>query len=340
MIAGKAMNYVPQSASQTFFPHNPDATGQVFAYRFGADGRLAGDGTEAAWTWRSYLANDIRTRMTMERDAALPQSVRESLFAPGHTCHLDLDNGWLHGDLPDLRHDYSMEARGLTHFRFALNEKELIGGCKQPLRSIDHVRKLVESGSRPFRTPCDVVEAIVSHSLDGLHGDLVKIGEELDEIEERIVRDHWHSERQALNETRRRLVLIHREMASVASLFRHLEHQHHLDLPESIADMAARLSNRTVALHHDGEQLQAQARLLQDELMAKLSAQSNQLLYFLSLMTAVLLPMTIISGLMGMNVGGIPFSESPSGFWTVSLFAVAIAGLVLWVLRRIGGSGI
>ena len=76
-----------------------------------------------------------------------------------------------------------------------------------------------------------------------------------------------------------------------------------------------------MVLNHDGEQLQAQARLLQDELMAKLTAQSNQLLYFLSMMTAVLLPMTVISGLFGMNVGGIPLSDSTGGFWPVSLFA-------------------
>jgi zinc transporter len=134
-------------------------------------------------------------------------------------------------------------------------------------------------------------------------------------------------------------VLIHREMATVAGLFRHLEHQHHLDLPVPIADMAARLSNRAVALNHDGEQLQAQARLLQDELMAKLSAQTNQLLYILSLLTAVLLPMTVISGLFGMNVGGIPMGENGAGFWTVSLTAVAVAGVVLWVLKRASGSG-
>ena len=216
----------------------------------------------------------------------------------------------------------------------------LIGGCKQPLRSIDHVRQMVESGSRRFRAPCELIEAIISHSLDGLSADLVKIGEELDEIEDRIVRDAWHSERQALNETRRRLVLIHREMVSVAGLFRHLEHQHHLDLPAPIADMAARLSNRAHALHHDGEQLQAQARLLQDELMAKLTAQTNQLLYLLSLMTAVLLPMTVISGLFGMNVGGIPFCEHG---WRLldrlDLQRWRSQASSCWMLRRIGGSG-
>lgn len=331
------MNFVPQPASSGFYTYNPDATGQVFAYNFGPDGKLVRDGEEACWTWRSYLGNDIRAKKTIERDEMLPLAVREALLTSGHACHLDIDEGWLYGDLPDLRHDYSMEARGLSHFRFALNDQVLLGGCKQPLRSIDHVRQLVERGARPFRAPCELIEAIIGHSLDGLSGELVKIGEELDEIEERIVRDVWQSERQQLNESRRKLVLLHREMATVTTLVRQLEHRHHLDLPLPIADMAARLSNRAVALIHDGEQLQGQARLLQDELMAKLTAESNRLLYFLSVLTAVLLPMSIISGLFGMNVGGIPLTESAHGFWTVSLLAVGIAGLVLYVLRRAGG---
>ena len=199
---------------------------------------------------------------------------------------------------------------------------------------------MVEGGTRPFRSPAELLEVLTGQSLDGLSADHVRISEELDGIEERIVRDAWHSERKALNETRRRLVAIHRQMASVAGLFRHLEHAHQAELPEALADMAVRLSNRATALHHDGEQLQARARLLQDELMAKLSEQSNQLLYFLSMMTAVLLPMTIISGLLGMNVGGIPLADSTHGFWLVSIFAAAIAAAVLYVLRRIGRGGL
>lgn len=332
------MNDVSHTAPGSFFPNNPDQTGMVFSYRFDADGRRTNDAAQTKWSWRSYLSTDIRARLTIERGAELPQPVRESLMASGYACHIDLSGGWLHGDLPDLRHDYSVEARGLGHFRFALDENTLIDCRKQPLRSVDNVRRMVEAGERLFRTPAELLEALIGQSLDGLAADLANIGEQLDEIEERIVGDSWHGERQALNETRRRLVLIHRQMGVVAGLFRHVEHRHHDDLPAPIADMAARLSKRTLLIHHDGEQLQAQARLMQDELMAKIADQSNQLLYFLSLLTAVLLPMSIVSGLFGMNVGGIPLAENRAGFWIVSIFAAIVAGLVLFTLRRIGGN--
>jgi len=330
------MNDVPQNVTADFLPSVPDETGLYFLYRFDADGLVMRGHGEARWTWRSYLLTDLHARKTIANEQMLPASVREAMLASGYACHLDLEQDWLHGDLPDLRHDFSVEAHGLGHFRFAFNDVALIGGRKQPLRSVDNVRRMVEGGTRRFRSPAELIETVISQSLDGLTADLARIGEELDGIEDRIVCDDWHSERQALNDARRRLVTIHRQMASIAGLFRHLDHSHHHELPPPVADMAARLSNRAVSLHHDGEQLQARARLLQDELMAKLGAQSNQLLYALSVMTSVLLPMTIISGLFGMNVGGLPFFQHPYGFVIVTILSITVAVLVLWFLRRLG----
>ncbi|WP_245322288.1 MULTISPECIES: CorA family divalent cation transporter [unclassified Mesorhizobium] len=70
--------------------------------------------------------------------------------------------------------------------------------------------------------------------------------------------------------------------------------------------------------------------------MAKLTERLNQLLYILSVMTAVLLPMTIISGLFGMNVGGLPLVDTALGFWVVTAIAVVVAGIVYMVVRRLG----
>ncbi|OWK20491.1 hypothetical protein AJ88_29365 [Mesorhizobium amorphae CCBAU 01583] len=82
--------------------------------------------------------------------------------------------------------------------------------------------------------------------------------------------------------------------------------------------------------------MQARTRLLQDEMMAKLTMQSNQLLYILSAMTAVLLPMTIISGLFGMNVGGLPLVDTPMGFWVVTAVSLFVAAAVYLFVRRLG----
>lgn len=291
---------------------------------------------DAAWTWRSYHLTDLAARQAIANDPSMPTDARQAFLSSGSDCLVDYADGWLFGDLPDLRHDYAVEARGLGHFRFAFNETTLIGARKQPLDSVEYVRKLIETRARAYKSPQELVGAVMTYSLEGMAGQFSALGLQLDSIEDRVVRDAWHSERQTLAEARRQLVVMHRQMTTLTGLFRHLDHAHRDELPDAFAAMAERLSHRSFALHHDGEQLQARARLLQDEMMALLTAQSNRLLYVLSVMTAVLLPMTIISGLFGMNVGGIPFGENPAGFWIVSGLSVAVAATTLYFVKRLG----
>ena len=47
----------------------------------------------------------------------------------------------------------------------------------------------------------------------------------------------------------------------------------------------------------------------------------------------VILPLTFISGLLGMNVGGIPWAQSPAGFWAIVALCAAIV-LVIWLYFR------
>lgn len=314
----------------------PDADGLFFTCHFDADGLSTQDAESAAWSWRCHHMGDHRARHAITADERLPASVREALTGPSNDCRLDLDEGWMVGDLPDLRHDYSQEARGLGHFRFAFDEKTLIFACKQPLRSIEIVHRAVLARQRRFSSPADAVEAVTRQSLLGISADIAGMSGELDGIEDRIVADAWHNERQALVEARRRLVLIHRQMTSITGVLRHLDHAHRHDLETAVAEMAEKLWRQAQSLNGDIEQLQARARLLQDELMANLTTQSNRLLYMLSVMTAVLLPATIISGLFGMNVGGLPFLDSPAGFWIVAGLSVLVAGTTLYAVRRMG----
>jgi zinc transporter len=78
-------------------------------------------------------------------------------------------------------------------------------------------------------------------------------------------------------------------------------------------------------------------RLLQEELFALVNEQTNRTLFILTIVTVLALPLTIIPGLLGMNVGGVPLREGEGGFWlvVVGLIACTVGG-ALWAFRRRG----
>ena len=88
----------------------------------------------------------------------------------------------------------------------------------------------------------------------------------------------------------------------------------------------------------DLAETQERAKLLQEELAARLVEQTNNNLYVLSLFTALLLPPSLIAGIFGMNVVGVPGVQNgnETTFWWVMLSMGAISLLVLLVffIRR------
>jgi zinc transporter len=74
---------------------------------------------------------------------------------------------------------------------------------------------------------------------------------------------------------------------------------------------------------------------LQEELAALVDAQTNRTLFVLTLVTVLALPINLVAGLFGMNVGGIPLAQHPYGFFlVVGPLLVLTAFLAYWGLDK------
>ena len=61
----------------------------------------------------------------------------------------------------------------------------------------------------------------------------------------------------------------------------------------------------------------------------------NQTMLVLAAATVVLMPLTVISGILGMNVAGIPFHDSPYAFWIVTgLLCLLGIGIYLYMRKK------
>ena len=74
------------------------------------------------------------------------------------------------------------------------------------------------------------------------------------------------------------------------------------------------------------------AKLLQEELASRLAENTGRNLYVLSILTAVLLPMTLVTGIFGMNVAGLPGLTDGSAFWWTMVLILASGGVTLALL--------
>ena len=74
--------------------------------------------------------------------------------------------------------------------------------------------------------------------------------------------------------------------------------------------------------------------MTQEELNSRLAEQMNKRMYVLGVVAGVFLPLGLLTGLLGINVGGIPGTESPMAFALVCAFLGLIAVGQVWLFRR------
>ncbi|MCI5077358.1 CorA family divalent cation transporter [Oricola sp.] len=314
-----------------------DKAGRLFTYAFDTEGHLVSDDSEPAWRWTGYGLTDARARSSITALEDLPVEARRCLLASGRRVFIKQAGGWIYGTMPDIHHRHYTELPELGLVHFALNARTLVTARKRPLQTVDDIRHDIENARAAFASPAAVVDAILSRLLDQLEDRLEDLFEHLDSIEDRVIGGRWTGERDRLAPLRRRAIQAHRHLFLVAGIFRPLPTGEIGSVAPQIVPSIENSAARAGSLLHDSEQLQARALLVQEEIMARLSERTNKLLYLLSVLTAVLMPVTIISGLFGMNVQGIPFTHSPLGFWEAAfLSAIGSAAIFLFVRRQHG----
>ncbi len=84
----------------------------------------------------------------------------------------------------------------------------------------------------------------------------------------------------------------------------------------------------------DLEAVRDRAVVTQEELVNRLSDQLNKRMYVLSIIAAIFLPLGFFTGLLGINVGGIPGAENPWAFTIFLGLLLLIVFVQLWIFKK------
>ena len=84
----------------------------------------------------------------------------------------------------------------------------------------------------------------------------------------------------------------------------------------------------------DMSELKERIKLLQEEIAAQVSEQTNRSVFTLTMVTVLALPINIVAGLLGMNVGGIPLADHPHGFMVIAGLIGVFTAFAGWYLYR------
>lgn len=292
-----------------------------------------------AFTWLHLNLNDARLPALIDGGRLGPPRLAAAAFAADPHQRLIVEAGHIGGVVADLVRQTgespNIDAGGRLHF--VMGPRLLASGRRHPVLGPDLARDAAVEG-RGILAPIQLLDVIVERIVTSMADTGARLADELDEIEDHILDERVRGERRRLGPIRRDAVRLHRQLLGLRAVFHRLETAAADEqVPDVAIAAASRIAQRLDALDRDMVLLADRSRLMQEELSSYLAQASNRQLYMLSVLTALFLPPTLVTGLFGMNTKGLPLAENEAG----SSVAIAIACLsALMAFALIRGLGI
>src|SRR3954468_16219046 len=227
----------------------------------------------------------------------VPAQARALLLAKDNYQQLHTVDDCVYGVISDLLRDV---AEDTGYLRFVMTEQILVSGRHHALCAVDATRRALEAGHR-IESAAALLETLVEHVADTMDGIADRVAQALDEVEEKVLSDSATDQRQNLGRLRRTCARLHRQLSGLRIVFHRFEHRHLDDLKPALRLRARKLAQRLDGLDHTIVEMRERSRLLQEELHLKIEEQGNDNIRVLSVLTALLMPPTLITGIFGMN---------------------------------------
>jgi Mg2+ and Co2+ transporter CorA len=288
-----------------------------------------GDG----WVWAHFNLSDTRAHYWLAERQELSRQAQEVLTSHDEHAYLRDDGPCLTGMVADLVRNVRGSTEEIGYLHFALTEGMLITSRRHPLQGADATRSAVENGTR-VSTPGELFSVMIANSADGFDELVDRLTIDLDRIEDRVLQEELSDERQRLSRARHTAVRLQRPLAGLRRTLRRVRR------PAEVASVTKfdpiSVMQQLEMLESDLATVQDRARLLQDEINLKIASQTNRQLFILSVLTALFVPATLVTGLFGMNVEGMPFAGSGNGFWWALLVTLISSLFVCLLLVKAG----
>ncbi len=223
----------------------------------------------------------------------------------------------------------------MVAIRILIQPHCVISSRHRRLMSIDDLRAALAAGRGP-RTPGAFIVDLIHHLVSRIAVAVGNVEDEVDRMQAQVLESEAQRLRTELSGIRREIIALRRYLAPQRDAMNQL---YLLKAPWLDDDDLQKLreeTDRITRLVEDLDAARERAAVTQEELSNRLSDQLNNRMYVLTVVAGIFLPLGFLTGLLGINVGGVPLADNAWGFaWVVvALVAITAAEIAFFRWRR------
>jgi zinc transporter len=288
-----------------------------------------------ALAWVHLDAGHPKSRLWLEKEITyLDHIIIDALLAEETRPRmLEFDKGVLL-NLRGVNLNENADPEDMVSIRLWIDENRIISLRHRSSKAAQDIQNDLDNGKGP-KNAGDFICKLTTRLLERMKPTFSIIDDQLDAIEEKIIENPDKSERKTISDIRKDVIIYRRYIApqrDALGALRNadqtwLNHMHKRQLQES--------HDRLTRYVEDLETMRDRAQVIKDELMNALSDRMNKNMYMLSVIAAIFLPLGFLTGLLGINVAGIPGAENTHAFAIFCTMLIGIIALQITLFKKL-----
>ena len=317
------------------------------AYYLGPDGELRCDLSEEEV--RSAFASKegllwVDVSETTEDDGAFLArafsfhhlAVEDCVSPRLHAAKIDDFDDYLFITVHGVNHRAESDIVEMTEMGVFLGPHFVVSNHSFPLYSVEAVMRQVDESGRPMRRGADfLAHALIDTLVDNVLPTIDRMSDVAEELEEEVIRQPQQSTLEAIMKLKRSAVRIRRAMTPQREIMNRLSRgefsiirQEALVFFRDVYDHVVRIGDMNQALLDRADNALA-------TYMSSIANRQNETMRILTIVATIILPLTLLAGIYGMNFENMPELKTSWAYYAVLGFMVTvIVGGILWFRAR------
>ncbi len=276
--------------------------------------------------WLHFDFTASATRDWLERSLNLPDIVVDALLSeetrPRSTV---IDKGLLMS-LRGVNLNPGANPEDMVSIRLSAEENRIVSTRRRRLLSVEDLAESLLAGTGPATT-ADLLIELCDRLVWRVNGTVDQFEDEVADLESRSLEQEDNDLRRDLATLRRQTIAVRRYLAPQREALNRLSMEKLRWINDAHRMQIREITDRLIRNIEDLDALRERAGVTQEELTNRIAEQMNNRMYVLSIVAAIFLPLGTLTGLLGINVGGIPGAEHPLGFPVFVILLVLIVAI-------------
>lgn len=299
------------------------------------DGKLPSDGLPSKLQWLHMKCDDSRTADLLQEDKDIDDILMESLLAEDTRPRTTVFPNGYFINLRGVSLNDEDDPHDMISIRMFVQEHRIITTSRKRLHAIDDLAAQLKTEDAP-KTSGGIITAILELLLDRAETYIIELKDRTYELEYKIIEEADTNQRRQITEIRHAVITMSRYFSpqrdAASKLLSIKGNLFSIKEERTIMECMNIISK----IIEDLDSLDNRCYVLSDEVVAITNDKINKKMYYISILATVFMPLTFLTGLFGVNLGGIPMSHDNAGFlkFCIILVAMLILQIVLMIKSK------